>query len=562
MSHRLITALLGGALVLSACLGGADDADDAEPAPDQTTSADRSLSLVAWESVPRDEVSDGGTLRLAADALPDNFNPAHVDGRLTGAERVLAPTTGSAVRLTDDGSWETDPRYADAVEILEGDGFAVRVQLHPDAVWQDGTPIRARDMVAYARAMRGGNGFDSADTEGFAAIDEVRPRNDGLAYVVRFSERRSDWPQYVYPRLPSGASSKAKRFNTAFVDRAVPSNGPFVVTEIDDRAGTIVAERNPRWWGEKPALDQVVWRVAAPEVQVAAFAADELDAFTVPQGSNPGSVDDARMQQAFGTTWSHLTMNGGRSPLSDAGVRTAVAQAIDRDAIAQAEADRVPGAEPVTAGSTVLVPGQPGYADTVAEQVGYDPEAALETLRKAGYAIVNEQGERRAKRDGKRLRLTLPVPSDTPGAETRAELIADDLAEIGIEVRRPTVPLGSFFTDVVEPLAFDLVTFTWEGSAFPVQAAEQRFRPFDSPLNYTGMDGNGQRRQWRQASQALTSQERGQAVRALDEALLGSPRILPLAVQPQVMAVREGLVNFGAATFRTPDFTAVGYRTG
>ena len=36
--------------------------------------------------------------------------------------------------------------------------------------------------------------------------------------------------------------------------------------------------------------------------------------------------------------------------------------------------------------------------------------------------------------------------------------------------------------------------------------------------------------------------------------------VIPLAVLPEVMEVKDGLVNFGAATFEQPDFTTVGFR--
>jgi peptide/nickel transport system substrate-binding protein len=36
--------------------------------------------------------------------------------------------------------------------------------------------------------------------------------------------------------------------------------------------------------------------------------------------------------------------------------------------------------------------------------------------------------------------------------------------------------------------------------------------------------------------------------------------MVPLAMLPEVVAVKDGLVNYGAATFEQPDFTTVGFR--
>ncbi len=119
----------------------------------------------------------------------------------------------------------------------------------------------------------------------------------------------------------------------------MPSNGPFVVASVNEKTGTITEKRNPRWWGSKPRLEQVVWRIADPTVQAKAFAADELDAVSVDATTYEDVADSGTVQRAGGGTWTHLTLNGGRGPLKDVKVRRAVSAAIDRDALA-AEAAR------------------------------------------------------------------------------------------------------------------------------------------------------------------------------------------------------------------------------
>ncbi len=81
------------------------------------------LSPVGWKSVDRDQVAPGGTLRLAAAALPKNFNPQHASNGESEAGRLLEPTVGSAVRVTADGGWEVDSDYARAVKIVDTAGI-------------------------------------------------------------------------------------------------------------------------------------------------------------------------------------------------------------------------------------------------------------------------------------------------------------------------------------------------------------------------------------------------------------------------------------------------------
>ena len=547
-----IAALVGVVVVVAGGYWwfGRDEAGT-EPA-----SPSNELRTTAWTRAPAADVKNGGRLRLAVSVWPANLNPVQADGEGASTTQVLSPTTGGAVRLTSDGGWRVYPNYARAVDVVDEKPLTVRVRLNRDAVWQDGTPITAEDMTAFRRAMSGEvGGLEVASTDGFDDIASVKRGDDRFEYTVRFSTPRADWPRYVYPRLPSDVSTKRKVFNRGFRTKAVPSNGPFVVASINRKTGTITEKRNPRWWGRTARLEQVVWRIADPSVQARAFAAEELDAVSVDGATYDEVADAGDVQRAAGGQWSHLTLNGGRGPLKDVDVRRAVAAAIDRDALADAAGQDV-DAPGQTAGSLLLVPGQRGYRDVAARELPSGDDKARALLEKAGYRQVDGKATRR----GNPLTLTLPMPSDTPTSKTRVEAVAADLEDVGITVKTPTVKASRFFRDRVVPLDFDLITFTWPASAFPVEVAEPRFRPVDSPQNFTGVTTK-LRGRWTAAIGALDADRRTDLIHDLDARLLRQAVVIPLSVVPDVVVVRSGLVNFGAATFEQPDYTIVGYRT-
>jgi peptide/nickel transport system substrate-binding protein len=550
----LATALLGVALVLAGGVWWFGDDDPSSVSRDGRASD--VLPTTAWTRADPESVKSGGRLRLAVTAMPGNFNPVQADGAGASTTQVLAPTTGSPVRIATDGGWRVDPDYATAVDVVDRRPLTVRVRLNPDAVWQDGTPIAAKDMKAFLRAMSGRvDGLEVASTDGYDDIDSVERGDNRFEYTVTFGTPRSDWPRYIYPRLPADLSSKPKAFNNGFRNKAVPSNGPFVVTSIDAKTGTITEKRNPRWWGRKPRLDQVVWRIADPAVQAKAFAADELDAVSLDDTTFEEADDSAEVQAAGGAQWSHLTLNGGRGPLKDVNVRRAVAAAIDRRELAAA-AGRAVGVPGRTVGSVVLVPGQRGYRDVAAKELNSGPDEARALLEKAGY----RQQDGKAVRDGKPLTLRLPVPSDTPRSAARVKAMTEDLEAVGITVKTPTIKASRFFRDTVLPLDFDLVTFTWPASPFPVETAARRFRPIDSPQNYTGVAAKQLDGRWDEASSTLDDDKRASIIHDLDARLVRRAMVIPLAVLPEVVEVKNELVNFGAATFEQPDFTTVGFR--
>ncbi|MET0929312.1 MAG: ABC transporter family substrate-binding protein [Aeromicrobium sp.] len=554
------SVLLAGSLVLAGCSlvpGGDDDA----PKPTASTSAAAApvtaLENVGWTAATPAEIAEGGTLRLAASTLPTNFNPLQADSGSSDVAEILAPTTGSAVRITADGGWEVDPDYAESVEVTDRDPLTVRVKLNPEAVWEGGTSITAKDMVAFWTAQNGSDGdFEVVSTAGYDNIASVEPGDDRFDYTVTFKQPTAEWPLYVYPRLAANVSSSPELFNEAFRDRAISSNGPFVVTSIDAANGVITQERNPRWWGETPRLEKITWNIADPALQAEAFVNDELDAVDLQASTYASVGKTGTIQRAAGTEWSQVTLNGGRGPLADVAVRRAVAHAINREPIATTVAKAL-GAPPAPLGSVLLVPGQKGYADSSAS-IAYDPDQAEKLLVQAGYA---QGADGMFAKDGTPLELTLPVPEDTPASTERATAIAKDLRAVGIGVTLRSVPADTFFDQVVIPLDFDLVTFIRRASPFPLTAAEPLYFPLDSPQNYTGIGTERFGLGFDTVVGTLADELRLKRVAKLDEWIFEDVPVVPLAVTPTVVAVGDGLVNYGASQFEQPEWTTVGFLT-
>ncbi|MCW2801505.1 MAG: hypothetical protein JWQ70_2977 [Aeromicrobium sp.] len=548
-STTAATLVLAGVLALSGCSilpGGSDSGGSG--------AAGHTLKSTDWVAAASSKVSAGGTLRLAADAIPSNFNPQQTDGSMSQASTILAPTTGSAIRVTSDGGWRVDRDYATSVKVTSKSPLTISVHLNKRAVWQNGAHITSKDMVAFWRAQNGSNAdYKVSSTAGYEDISTVKTEGT-YAYSVIFKKTSGEWPLYVYPRLPAEVSSDPKAFNSAFRKKAIPSNGPFNVSSIDAKTGTVTETPNPGWWGAAPRLTKIVWRIATPDVQAKAFAANELDAVAVQPGTYQTVKGHGSLQAASGLEWTQLTLNEARGPLKDVNVRRAVAHAIDRTQIADQAAGEV-GVKGTTLGSFVYVPGQRGYHDS-SSSIAYDLKESARLLGKAGYA-KNAHGL--MVRKGKTLTLTMPVPADTPTNSERAVAVKNDLRKIGIVVNFRTVPADSFFNSYVISLNFDIVTFTWRGSAFPVAATEPLFFPVDSGQNFTGLRDDGLDPAWDKANAAVNDGKRHALVQAIDSRLLKEAPIVPIAVTPITVAVRNGVLNYGASQFEQSDWTRVGF---
>lgn len=547
----LAAILLSLALSLSAC-----SSDKDESGPDDRTS----LRTTAWREAPASAVKSGGNLRLAITQLPKNFNDQVGLGDQVDPE-VIAPTRGDAIVIKADGTWEVDRDYAESVKLVDKDPQVVKVKLNPKAVWQDGKQIVAKDMIAWWKAMNGSDAdFDVNSSVGFQDISSIKQGKDQFSYAVTFDKKKADWPMYVYPRLPSSVTANAKAFNKGFVKKAVPSNGPFVISKIDANTKVITETPNPKWWGVKPKLDKILFRVVDPSRQAQDFANKKLDAVNI--GQDKASYDtakkraDVEIQRSGGLTWSHLTFNGTRGPLKDVKVRKAIAHAINREGMSAASNKPV-GAPAVTQGSMFYMPGQKGYRDHATAAIGFDLKKSEALFKEAGYTKGSDGLQTK---DGKPLTLSITVPSDTPTNAQRAQLIQGYLKKVGVTVKLDTVPVAKYFNDYVIPLNFDMVTFSWQGTAFPVSTTQPLFNPIDSGQNFTGITEDKLGDLWKKANAELDPAKQTALANDIDKELYSYVPLVTIAPTPKIFGVGKGLVNYGAAQFEYPDYTKVGYK--
>jgi peptide/nickel transport system substrate-binding protein len=199
-----------------------------------------------------------------------------------------------------------------------------------------------------------------------------------------------------------------------------------------------------RWDGYRDAkavkLRRVTIRfISDASAQVAALLAGDVDAF--PRVAAARSLKqfeaDKRFQVLVGSSRSKtiLAINHKRKPLDDVRVRRAIAMAIDRKAVIDGAADGYG----VPIGSFYAT-GAPGYIDLTAVNA-YNPERARALLKDAGVATP--------------LELTMKLPP-TPYARQGGEVIAAQLAKVGINAKLENVEWAQWLSGVYGQKAYDL----------------------------------------------------------------------------------------------------------
>ncbi|GAA4655868.1 ABC transporter family substrate-binding protein [Arthrobacter cryoconiti] len=558
------------ALTITGCSAGGGGGTNATVDSSKGASETGQLPTTAWNLADYSKVKDGGQLTLAVDQMPDNWNTLQADGANVSGTQITDPTTGGPVRIKDDGTWEINPDYATEVKLVSEDPQVVEIKLNTKSVWEDGSPITYKDFEATWKANNGTNkAFQIAADNVYKDIESVTREDTDQNFKITFKNKNADWPsilggstngQATASFLPAAIASDPTAFNEGYKSKPLPSNGPYIASTVDTTGKIVTFTPNPKWWGQKPKLEKIIMKVVSRDQLAQAYANKEIDAISI--GTNKDNYDTAKkradggIEQSGGLTWNHVTLNASKGPLADVKVRQAVAHAINRDTITASRLAPI-GAPVTNMNSYIFMPGQKGYEDHGTAAIGYDVAKSAALLEEAGYA---KGSDGMYAKDGKALELTYTLDANNPVSEQIFKQLQANLKAVGISMKNDTVPADKFFSDYVLKSNFEMTGFAWSGTAFPISSTESIFYPVDSGQNFTGITDEKLGDMWKKANAELDPAKRLVMANDIDKEIFSYVPVIPLTPTPITYGVTNGLVNYGAAQFRSVDWTAVGWK--
>lgn len=550
------TAPVSLVLAVILVVGGCAGADVAAPGGPATLGS--SSDLNAHDPAT---LADGGNLRLAIAAFPDNFNPLQIDGNTAENGAMLKPTMPRAFTIGPDGSATVNHDYFTDVQLTSTNPQVVTYTINPKAIWSDGTPITWVDIASQIKATSGANkDFAIASPNGSERVAGVTRGVDDRQAVITFAKPYADWRGMFAGNgmlLPASATATPAVFNKGQLSAPGPSAGPFIMSRIDRGAQRITLTRNPKWWGTKPRLDSISYQVLDDSARIPALRNNAIDA------TGLGSIDELALarrtkgidiRSAPSVSWSHLTFNGAPgSILADPALRHAIAQGIDRQTIVTVIEHGLV-AHPVPLNNRIYVEGQAGYQDNSAGS-GYDPAAAARALDALGWKLL--PGKQFRERDGKQLTVR-DVFYDSPSGRQIGQIAQKTLGDIGVKLDLTPSSGADLFSQYVIPGNFDIATFAWSGDAFPLGSLTQIYAS-EGESNF-GKIGTPQIDAQIDATLNELDPVRARvSANELDRMLWAETFNLPLAQSPGNIAVRSTLANYGAAGLADLDYTAIGY---
>ncbi|MFI1996668.1 ABC transporter family substrate-binding protein [Actinoplanes sp. NPDC020271] len=562
-ARALLAPIVVATLIGAAACGGTTDkgTDQAAPPPKASENQINPKS--------RDELTDGGTFTWPMSEFPANFNYNQLDGTLDDNAHVVNALLPQLYTFEADATPVWNKNYLASEPVLTTDPKqVVTFELNPKAAWDDGTPITWEDILWQWKSNNGTDkAYNISASNGYEDIESVVKGKDDREAIVTFKTRFADWKSLFAPLYPASTNKDPKIFNEGWQKQPLTTTaGPFKFSSMDATAKTVTLVRNEKWWGDPAKLDKIVYRAIDGSAQVDALANGEVDVVDIGSDADAyqraKQISTAEIRQAAGPNFRHLTVNGTSATLSDVKVRQAVAEAIDRTAVAKALLSPL-GITPTALNNHIYMANQAGYQDNSGDVGKYDPEKAKAGLDAAGWKL---DGDVR-KKDGKSLEINFVIPTGVKSSQQESQLVQNMLAQVGVKVKINAVPVDDFFAKYITPGDYDMTVFAWIGTQFPVSSSKSIYAEptkndkgeLDVQQNYARIGSPELDKVFGEATSELDPAKVSTLANQADALIWQEVHSLTLYQRPELVASNKKLANFGAKGFASVTYENIGF---
>ncbi|HEX4825305.1 MAG TPA: ABC transporter substrate-binding protein [Candidatus Polarisedimenticolaceae bacterium] len=329
-----------------------------------------------------------------------------------------------------DAHGEYVPLVARSWEIAP-DGLSITFHLRPGVVWHDGEPVTSSDVAYTFKKVRDPATQSRSWAAQFAdvvAVDTPDPETAVARYGHPYADALDAWR---VPLVPEHVASKDQDFLKGAFAQAPVGCGPFRFARRDP-GQSIVLEAFDRYWGGKPRLDRVTFRVLANDrTAYEALLHGDLDVLGVPSDLWHESLTSARGAPLARFVYFRLNgwkidwnMDGSNPFFTDPRVRRALVLALDRKRFA----DTIAGGLARPAVSSYQ-PESPWF-DRQLSPLPYDPREAARLLDEAGWKLA--PGKTVREKDGRPFAFKVLTGSGVELLDRIAAWTQESLAGVGV----------------------------------------------------------------------------------------------------------------------------------
>lgn len=347
--------------------------------------------------------------------------------------------------------------------LISPDGKSITFKLRHGVVWHDGKPFTSADVAFTVKTILDPN-TNVLTRDGWDLIERVdtpdrytaifRLKKPYAAFINRYFTPVGN-PAILPKHLLEGQDVNHAPYNSLPVGL-----GPFRYIRWS-RANEVVMEAFPQWWGGRPKLHRVVFKVIPDtNTMTTALQTHEIDAFVrVPANvwEQVAKTPDTKTLGLDSTTYGHVDFNVTNPILADPQVRQALARAIDVKTIWAKVYHRAGylACTPISHLNWAYDPNLHCYS--------FDLKAAGDQLERDGW-ILGADGLRH--KNGQTLRFAFAGNTGNPGLDTMVLLVQDWFKKIGVGLEYFRYPTDKLFASyagggVVATRHYDIASYAW-----------------------------------------------------------------------------------------------------
>ncbi|MFF2275555.1 ABC transporter substrate-binding protein [Agromyces sp. NPDC058126] len=373
-------------------------------------------------------------------ALPGSLSNLYV-GQEAGILNYYIASIAQEGLVSVDAQGRVQPGLAESWE--QTDDVTYVYELRDDAVFQDGTPVTADDVVFSLEQAR-----DETASPGLAyylagvdTIEKTEEHEVTITLAAPDAAFAANMSSGGAAFITSQAFWEEHGGKVGTADALLLGTGPYQVTEFVPDSH-VQFERVDTWWGELPKVKSITVEFIPDESTrlLAAQSGDVDVAFNVPlaQSTQWEQLQTMRVEYVNDLSYVGLYFNTSLAPFDDPKVREAFAHAVDRDAVVE-KLLRGHG----EAATAIMTPESLGKA--------YDGDEAREILSGIPQYDFDLDAAKQALADSEHpdgFEAELLTPSTGPQLGTAAQSLAENLSTIGITLNVREVPIEEWLASL------------------------------------------------------------------------------------------------------------------
>ncbi|NLU37232.1 MAG: peptide ABC transporter substrate-binding protein [Clostridiales bacterium] len=398
----------------------------------------------------------GGELNVPLTSL-DSFNPLLTKSRdvlnFLGLIYESAITYGKDLKPAPSlvTGWEVSP-----------DGRLWVFDVRKGVKWHNGQDLTGDDILFTLHALQSETleSFFSISSEDIKIVESGLRGGDPYTFYIRLEEPTYRILDYLtFPVLPQNIYASAEFMMEYKEDLTMlpMGSGPYRVDQTHNFDGdTIKLIRNESWWNGTPYIDSINGKLYdSVDEAFNAFYNNEIDLIdTTAVYANTRLYRNSANHIKYNTSdIEMLVFNNNNNLFYDKSVRKAIAYGIDRkDIISKVYLNN---AETVD----VPIPSNSWLYDSSYRIYDYDEKRAKKLLKEAGWNDNDGDGILDVKQGDTSVDLsfTILTNSDNSWRVDAAELIAEQLTEIGFKVQVEALPWEVLYEERIATGDFDAI---------------------------------------------------------------------------------------------------------